>query len=59
MDIIILKDTFANGEPVEASDKPQIFDDKVAKQLIAANKAIPAPDKPEAKPPKKKAAKKD
>mgnify|MGYP003131953032 CR=1 FL=1 len=59
MDIIILKDTFANGEPVKADDKPQSFDDSIAKQLIAANKAIPAPDKPAAKAPKKKAAKKD
>ena len=59
MDVIVIKNTSANGEPVEASDKPQSFDDKAAKQLIAANKAIPAPDKPEAKPPKKKAAKKD
>ncbi len=59
MDIIILRNTFVNGEPVKADDKPQSFDDNIAKQLIAANKAIPAPDKPAAKAPKKKAAKKD
>ena len=59
MDVIVIKNTFANGDPVEASEKPQSFDDKTAIDLIAANKAIPAPNKPEAKPPKKKAAKKD
>tara|TARA_Y100001937_G_scaffold114305_1_gene163909 strand:- start:245 stop:424 length:180 start_codon:yes stop_codon:yes gene_type:complete len=59
MDIIILRNTFANGEPVSASDKPQSFDDKVAKKLIANGKAMPAPNKPAAKAPKKKAAKKD
>lgn len=59
MDVIVIRDTFVNGDPVSASDKPQSFDDYDAKKLIYANKAIPASDKPEAKPPKKKAAKKD
>ena len=58
MDVIVIRDTFVNGEPVSASDKPQSFDDYDAKKLIYANKAIPAPNKPEPKP-KKKAAKKD
>ncbi len=58
MDVIVIRDTFVNGEPVSASDKPQSFDDYDAKKLIYANKAIPAPDKPAPKP-KKKAAKKD
>ena len=59
MDVIVIKNTFANGDPVEASEKPQSFDDKTAIALIAASKAIPVPDKPAAKAPKKKAAKKD
>ena len=55
MDVIVIKNTFANGDPVEASEKPQSFDDKTAIALIAASKAIPVPDKPEPKPKKKKA----
>jgi|TARA_R100001594_G_C4024273_1_gene259818 hypothetical protein len=57
MDVIVIKNTFANGDPVEASEKPQSFDDKTAIALIAASKAIPVPDKPEPKPKKKKAKK--
>ena len=57
MDVIVIKNTFANGDPVEASEKPQSFDDKTAIALIAASKAIPVPDKPEPKPKKKNAKK--
>jgi len=57
MDVIVIKNTFANGDPVEASEKPQSFDDKTAIALIAASKAIPVPDKPDPKPKKKKAKK--
>jgi hypothetical protein len=57
MDVIVIKNTFANGDPVEASEKPQSFDDKTAIALIAASKAIPVPNKPEPKPKKKKAKK--
>lgn len=57
MDVIVIKNTNANGDPVEASEKPQSFDDKTAIALIAASKAIPVPDKPEPKPKKKKAKK--
>jgi|TARA_R110002020_G_scaffold452131_1_gene666470 hypothetical protein len=57
MDVIVIKNTYANGDPVEASEKPQSFDDKTAIALIAASKAIPVPDKPEPKPKKKKAKK--
>ena len=57
MDVIVIKNTFAKGDLVEASDSPQSFDDKTAIELIAAQKAIPVPDKPAPKPKKKKAKK--
>tara|TARA_R100000152_G_C6640141_1_gene84983 strand:+ start:120 stop:320 length:201 start_codon:yes stop_codon:yes gene_type:complete len=56
MKIVVIKDTFANGEPLAASDKPIEVDDKVGVDLIAAQKAIPAKDAPAPAPaPKKKA----
>lgn len=54
MKIVVIKNTFANGEPLAASDKPIEVDDKVGVDLIAGQKAIPAKDAPA---PKKKAKK--
>tara|TARA_R110000824_G_scaffold103964_2_gene246816 strand:- start:8909 stop:9103 length:195 start_codon:yes stop_codon:yes gene_type:complete len=56
MKIIVINNTFAKGEFLEASDKPVEVDDKVGVDLIAAQKAIPAKDAP-ASTPKKKAKK--
>ena len=56
MKIVVIKNTFANGEPLAESDKPIEVDDKVGVDLIAAQKAIPAKDAP-APAPKKKAKK--
>lgn len=56
MKIVVIKNTFANGEPLAASDKPIEVNDKVGVDLIAGQKAIPAKDAP-APAPKKKAKK--
>ena len=53
MKIVVIKNTFANGEPLTASDKPIEVDDKVGVDLIAAQKAIPAKDAPAPAPTKK------